>query len=60
MKKIKELSYCRPGSCCPIFSLFRDGESLWLEIQDDFGGKIKIIGNKEELIKTIEELFDNK
>lgn len=60
MKKIKEITYCRPKSCCPIFSLYKDNEDLWLEIVDDFGGKVKILADKNKLIETIEKIFKNQ
>ena len=58
MKKINELSFCRPNSCCPKFSLLIDdvGEK-WLEIKDDFGGIIRIVADKDAIKDILDKLF---
>jgi hypothetical protein len=59
MKKIKELSYCRPGSCCPRFFLYIDkSNDQWLEITDDFGSSVKMIVDKQSLLDIVNNLFD--
>jgi hypothetical protein len=48
---------CSDQTCCPLFRLTEGG---WLIIFDDFGGSIKIKADKELLIKTIEQLFNQE
>jgi len=61
MRIIREVSFCKAGSCCPQFRIIRDqnGKS-WLEIEDDSGKSIKIEADKELLYETIEKLFEKR
>jgi len=61
LELVKSTAFCcKPGSC-PQFSLFKDEAGfLWVEINDDFGGHIKIVGNQQELKNTIDRLFEKE
>ena len=58
LELVKSTAFCcKPGSC-PVLRLLKDSEGfLWIEIDDDFGGHIKIVGNQQELKNTIDDLF---